>query len=1515
MQRSMIVLGCLALFGATAALPISAQEEKEGVALEGIFLPADRDLRQQLSRAETALEEARYGDAVTLLVDLLDNPDGEDYFLQQGNDGTATSLRAEAQRLLGSMPAEGRNAYEILYGARARRMLNEAVELGDAAKLTEVSRRFFHTQAGYEATLLLGRYHLNRGRPLAGALALRRIAETDAAARFEPELSLVLATCWMYAEQPEPAAQVLRKLKENQPNVRVKIAGNPVELFKQEDQALAWLEESIGERRRPRSAGQHEWVIFRGNASRTGESLGSLPLTNFRWAVPTVNDPADEDLVEQLRKQYLDQGLPAIPTLQPLAVDDVILMRTPDRLLAVDFASGKRIWEFPPWDEAAFFQDRQQSLLRNKPSVASPRLSQLHQRIWDDVPYGHFSSDGSSVFVIHDLGFTRPAGYNGRVNFIGRGGVQLNNPGFPKSHNQLASLDLESQGKLIWLVGGESGEDEPQLAGAFFLGAPLPLNGQLYVLAEVNGEIRLVVLDAANGRQLWSQQLAHVDARTILIDATRRLAGATPSFADGVLICPTSSGAVVAVDVATRSLLWGYTYAQQSIDPRRMQMFRMGLYPNQPQQFGNRWADASAAIADGKVIITPVESQELHCLDLVSGKPLWKAPRVFDQGGAKNTLLFTACVHNKQVVVVGKTHVTALNLADGSPAWKEPLALGSMPSGTGFRSGDSYFLPVSEGEVLRIDLASGTVSQRVRSDKPLGNLICYQGEVISQNVDVLSTFYQTDRLEERIDELLKNNPEDPWALARHGEILLRDGRVGEALAALERAASLNPDDDATGTLFVKTLLEAMRQDFAEHRARAEQLAGRIRQPEQRAEFHRLMAQGLQQAGELEAAFAAYLALIDGLPTEIESDGAMEQVERHYTIRRRRWVQAQLATLWNDASATHREAFSQALADRLAAAESISKLKVFVESFGSHPLASEARLGLAQRQAAAHPLEAELLLQELRLSNSESLAGRATARLAALLLELGRVREAGICYAELGSRFAEVECLEGKTGRELVAALPPESPAAQNGPVVWPSGRVEVEEGGAQVNFPTYHRVYPLDLREVHGDMLAGAGLAIDQQNFLMIRNRFGELLHRVPLMRSDGRRYFPTNFAMVHGKAYGHVLVLSVGYEILAIDTLSKLQDPQERILWRHDLMPAQSGVQATVQRVQPLPVENPWGIKRYVAADAYRRPVGSLGPFTAGGICFQQTRDLVCVDPLTGETVWRRGDTQPGLELFGDEEHLLAVAPGSNKASVYRMVDGAYLREVTVPADQFRWQTFGRLVLHWEQAGTELKLSVTDPLEGKPRWTRTFPFGSKGETIGETEVAVMQPGGELAVIELATGEDRFTAQLEPQKDLSALFVLRDSQRYVVVANGTPQAVTTKRRVQAAPIGYHSQLISGRVYCFDSSGRELWPGSALIRDYGLPLDQPAESPVIAFLRHETPTSGNVPRRTQTALLCLDKSDGRLLVDTAEIPAQTGMYELVATPATGAVELQLQGKSFKLNYTEEPRPPQPPAQKP
>ena len=165
----------------------------------GSFAAPDRNLLQVLKRAQAVLKEHRYGEALEGLSQVLSA--SEDYFYQPDPKVSIyRGLKAEARQLLGEMPREGLDLYEVRSGGEARRKLDRAVATGDAVALAEISGERFHTQAGYEATYLLALSYLDHGTPLAGGVTLKRLRDAGAAAEpFEPGLSLTQAACYYQA--------------------------------------------------------------------------------------------------------------------------------------------------------------------------------------------------------------------------------------------------------------------------------------------------------------------------------------------------------------------------------------------------------------------------------------------------------------------------------------------------------------------------------------------------------------------------------------------------------------------------------------------------------------------------------------------------------------------------------------------------------------------------------------------------------------------------------------------------------------------------------------------------------------------------------------------------------------------------------------------------------------------------------------------------------------------------------------------------------------------------------------------------------------------------------------------------------------------------------------------------------------------------------------------------------------------------------------------------------------------
>ncbi len=1516
---SLIVLSLLVVLPGPGSAPAAP-----GDTINNKFLPPPRTLLQRLARGKEAIKDQQFNVAVEELGNILSpEPDqdaegdvDQDYFiLGEEATGAMPSLKTEAQRLIGSMPAAGRDLYELRYGATARALLDEAITSGDISRLTEVTRRFFHTRAGYEAMMLLGRYHMDEGRPLAAALCFERLTVSPAAlTTFDPELSILLAACWTYADSSSKAVSTLIHLRDRQPNASLRIGANNVQIFRDDAQALNWLTQVLGRIRVAAPREKTEWVLYRGDPARNASAQGDTPVVNHRWLVPTANDPADEELVrEHLRQAASSDGV-VVPSLQPLAVRETVLMRTPRRLMAVDFSSGKRIWEFP-WDDAPDEQANRSLELPLARGGGNPRMMELVERLWRDAAYGQISSDGDLVYLLHDLSYAMTAG---NPTFVGPGGFPQANNGWPKPHNKLVALSLSREGALQWVVGGDDGADEPALANSFFLGPPLPVMGQLYVLAEVVGELRLIALNPRTGKLEWQQQLAHVDATTIDFDPLRRLAGATPSFADGVLVCPTSAGAVVALDVSNRSLLWGYQYGTtQAQAGHNMQRFNFNRVVQAPTEEG--WLDATAMIVNGRVVLTPVESDEMHCLDLMTGAPLWSARK-------RNGALYVACVYDDNAILVGKHSVTAISLKDGSAAWNADIDLGQeMVSGRGFLTENFYYLPTSAATLHKIDIKAGQVLETIDTRTPLGNLICYRDQIISQGVDWLGSYYQFGPLEQWVHARLQDNPQDRDALARKCDLLLQEGKRKEALDTMWATYQADPTDDVIKSQLVQTFLEALEDDFSAYAERASLLESLIEQPAQRTTYLRLLSTGLQQAGDLAGAFRAVLRLADedaangSLPSE-----GIERVDRRWSVTRDRWVRGRIASLLAAATgeqhAALRQAWDAEIRQRLTTAldsGSRGSLRRFLEQFASHPLSAEARLQFARLLIEANELlPAELQLANLTTSSDPSIARTATGLLAKTLLQGQKLDEAKRYYESIRQLWPQEIVLDGRTGQQLYNDVQqvPAMIAAHAAAAPWPYAQAATETGfDPQRGSPFPSVNYPVQIHEARGPWAEGTTVSIDSRsNSIQIRDANGRDVQTAMIANTGPS--FANMYNLAHGKANGHLLVLSAQTEIIAVDAMRVSQDPQDSILWRFDLTEATPN---TVQRrLSHKTLRHPWrqsGV-RVIASDysQTRVPQGSIGPVTSGGVCFQRFRQLVCVDPLSGETLWSREGIDPGAQLFGDEDVLFVIPYDHTEAMVLSTSTGELLGTRPVEKLENRWATWGRNVLAWSEENGKLSLRVYDAWLGTELWRGEFPIGSRGELVADDEVAVFQATGELVIVSLRDGRERLRKQLDPLAAPAYLYVQRFHDEYYVLP-GAGIAPNPRVSITAPSVDTASPVLQGKLYAFNAlTGDRLWQSPGEINSFSVPYVQPARSPVLVFVRSMLFRTGQ--SKAQASILCVDKRDGRVLYANDELPVQPGAnltYDVSSDPRNNTVYVALAGHALTLKFLEDAPPPAPP----
>jgi outer membrane protein assembly factor BamB len=378
---------------------------------------------------------------------------------------------------------------------------------------------------------------------------------------------------------------------------------------------------------------------------------------------------------------------------------------------------------------------------------------------------GTLATDGTRVLLVDDM--MLPAnpldGWN-RLDATGR--RKFGTLTDQVYRNSLKAFNLESF-KLVWELGGKFPSHDALLdvllgvadkdgnalpsdaAGSYFLGPPLPLGGKLYALHERGRELRLLCLQARDRYDdklppppdlVWAETLVKTRGQ-LDRDINRRIHAAHLAYSEGVFVCPTNAGALVAVDLLTHRPLWLHVYRE--LPPLVLDSPPPAGYgpDGRPLPFvslTDEWKNSAPAIHDGKVIFALPDGRDLRCLDVHDGRLLWKVDRV--EGD-----LYFAGVCNGKALVVGKNAVRAYHMDTGQVAWC--LADTGLPSGQGVASGGIYYLPVEASakdktpEVLTIDVAKGAIVAHIAAKKDVpGNLIFHEGQLISQTLTGVTSY-------------------------------------------------------------------------------------------------------------------------------------------------------------------------------------------------------------------------------------------------------------------------------------------------------------------------------------------------------------------------------------------------------------------------------------------------------------------------------------------------------------------------------------------------------------------------------------------------------------------------------------------------------------------------------------------------------------------------------------------------------------------------------------------------------
>lgn len=1446
-----------------------------------VKITEDSRFRQVLSVGRDCIKDEEFKQAVEALQAILNEK--KDYYVQvRESDVTNpqkdivrwTSVKFEANNLIGTMKLQGLETYEAMHGAEAKAKLDEAKKNGDQELLADVAQRFCHTEAGIEANEILATLQLARGQVFTSALRFEKIlAMNPEHAKVKDVTLFKAAVAFRRVGDNKNFDSTWKRLQDNLQGKPLKVG---TELF-----PVAKLETVINETPPIIAGNVHDWPMQGGNNLRTAQAIGSPPLMdNPLWRRPVFNDVLDgfkDEDPDQAAKQHVDaaikqvndQNMPVLPGFFPIASQGIMVYRSHRDIRAVALKElevkdeesgqvtkikpGQLVWKSIPLNRSlALLLEKNNTRGKTEQWLTSfMQVPGFASFLYDNTLAGSLATDHRLVYGINDLAVPphpqifQPFAWN----------QPQWNPQEMKPllmQNELYAYDLLT-GKLKW----DLNQDDPMFKDSHFLSMPISVGGKLYVLNEklinpnegagggpfgqpgnpIGGEseLRLVCIDPnkltpSNKPVIVGdpQPLGNiVQYNRMVQDIPRRMNAVHLAFGEGVLVCPTNAGEVFGIDLMTRSLVWSYPYREHPY--QQIALPGMPAQPNpfpnpkNPGQFGttttiSKWKTTPPAIQDGKVVFTAPDADSVHCVSLRDGKPVWRRSQA--EGD-----LYMAGVFKGRVVIVGKNHVRALSLKDGSQVWS--IHMGDMPSGQGVASKDIYYLPLKKGEILAIDIERGQVKAHNRAavqGAAPGNLVFYEGMVLSQTTHEVMAYPQlTARLDIAKAETAKE-PENMTKLTDYGELLLKDGQVSLAVESLLKVYNNKPAEALSKRVnerLFEALTDLMQVDFETaskahltvYDALTKVPGNEPEEQARKAKFYRLVGQGREGQGRLVEAFDMYKKF-GALPSHKDT-GIPSIEDPSIKTPVNVWLRGRISGMLTKATPEQKAPLETKIAqdwEKVNASNDIDTIRSFVGMFDTpFKVGREARVRLAEtimdRNNRTDFLEAELYLHQVLGSDfrtDPSTGGRALAALALLEEKKGSIESMKLAaeyYRQLDRDFGKVAVRGTKTGSDLLNKLAADKrflPFLEETTRSWGPVKLAARDLGAgafnaglpgfvmqpdgdQTPFARQNRLL-LDPSDATNPKVRLRDLGTNQDRWtanLGHQPMNAQIFFQLYQQANPNQAYHP-NARFRFYQVKGHLIVCQVGVMVYCIDG-----DSGKKLWELQTVDNIQNNGLIHLQQTLTDEEGNPeflfWN---QLTNQRFRVALGRIGAAQASYVAVLGYKGLTVVDPLKGTTLWKSNNVPMNSHVFGDDQYLFIAdanpGGGVGAGKTLRATDGEVMNVPDFsPAYAGRIKVLGRQILSAHSDRKEYTLRLYDIVAGKDKWSKAFPAGSFVlQSEDDNVTAVIDPKGALTVIDVPTGKEVLTSNLIQGRiaaaDLQGLknpFILQDSERFYIALN------------------------------------------------------------------------------------------------------------------------------------------------
>jgi outer membrane protein assembly factor BamB len=1412
---------------------LAANESPRSVAI-------DRDLQQPFAEVRSLIERERFADAMRVLQPILNDPQNRLAFL----NGRYIDAKVAANQLIGKFPPTALAAYEREFGKTAEDDLRRARAGGKVEDVLCVFSSYRNTVAGRHALAVAAGIFFDRGQFMEAAAASRELTQLSDAPD-QPAATARLALAWTRMGHRQWAQQWIDSRRESLTNSQITVQGHPYRLDRWLDQLLHENQAAIPD------AAKVSIALAGGHPQSPMPDKALRPTTLSLWNKRLSGTGTSGALVDELIARRAASGIAPVFHGVPLVVGDTLVVRTVDELTAYDLQTGRTLWshDVAPSGDVGGGNGFHESTM---PLVTET----LVDRLFAGAPHTAISADETRIFtVVEDVPPSTPM-------FTRRRRFAVESP--PK--NSLVAYD-RATGKRSWRLaeveapGAESASDTRDVD---FLGPPLAHFGTLYVLARTEDAAHLLALDPARGKVRWSQSLAGFsgfESDSVSWSGPSCM----PVECEGLLLCPTPDGLVIAVDLVTHSVRWAYR-VEPVEEPARLPPRWGRAFGGAEARWLSTWRETSIRTDGERCYFISPRSPQVHVLSLKTGEVVWTRPV---PGG-----LFLGPVAQGRLITVAKYRCSAWDAASGRALWNASIGLSS---GRGLLIDGHYYLPCANGTAVDVDLQTGQPSPIVAAaNELLGNLVAAPASAgiaaVAQSHEqlfVLPTFEAQRRgLTAKLDQPSDNvEVQNRLALLDReaGDFESAERRLEAIIAAPLRkpAASGKQEMEAPPARFRHELLETLLAELEASPRRCDALADRLEHnadSQQWARSLRTLALARRRAGQTQPAIDILLRLAKSeLPQTLEVERSPTRV-----VAFDRQLRADLMDLLASCSLpTFREARSQLLKCLQEALNDgdVDTLRRVSERLGF------ADWGPALRQkieAALRPdpgyLKEQLGLWEQAAHQDRQRSAESLRKLAQLYLAHDERKMSAACYRRLRDDLADVRFADGVApGDLLIRARKDRRLAAEielSSPDPWPTERPQVHnENNAGVG-PNF---FPLPMDCAAGSVFERMDVAIDREGKTLRfqgepRATAWDLTLPVETQSFHG---FPS---LHRGWGMGQLLIVQDGGDLYGVTPLDDGGEANPRFLWHVDLLPAEEIASADISLPAGRGVAGLF-TDRSSMIDHLGRPAAKVVAVQPGAICVLDRGSMTAYDPLSGRMLWRRTDALPAESGSGDESLIALLDRRSKRVEFLRTLDGKRVAERSLAAkgSELRWLE-GREALIQSIDPKGLRVSRVDLLANDVKWTRLFATASLLVRLDARRYAVAEPDGTCHLLRAGTGASMATEKIAGTEHCLQLYSAGDERRFYI-AFSKPYADSENLRANSQRDDSRSPMVNGMLCAFDRlSGRLLW--SRRFDDGVFEMDQSRVAPALVFSYRRTEKGDDEGGIPWPYLQAIDKRTGR-----------------------------------------------------